>query len=109
MYRKFVAKTRKGDYNAVSPDMKLEVIIQRSKMFAAGMINQTRETACVKEWELFCHEILSVINVFWNIYDSGLSFGETNLHHKVGGPLDKVLNERVNKSHAPVLQRGIPI
>lgn len=44
--------------------MKLEVIIQRSKMFAAGMINQTRETVCVKEWELFCHEILSVINVF---------------------------------------------
>ena len=44
--------------------MKLEVIIQRSKKSAAGMINQTRQTAYVKEWELFCHESLSVINVF---------------------------------------------
>ena len=37
--------------------MKLEVIIQRSKKSAAGMINQTRQTAYVKEWELFVTKV----------------------------------------------------
>ena len=49
MKGKSVAKAQIGNFNGVSPDMKLEQTIQRSKKSAAGIIGQTRQLSYVTE------------------------------------------------------------
>ena len=49
MKGKFLVKTQTGNFNVVSPDMKLEQTIQRSKKSAAGIIGQTRQLSYVTE------------------------------------------------------------
>ena len=107
MTGKFVVKPQIGNFNGVFPDMKLEQIIQKSKKSAAGIIGQTRQLSHVTEWELIYHEVLA-ISVYQNITSAGLSFRETNLHHKLGGFLYKLMNESVNKTYWFISERGNP-
>ena len=107
MKGKSVAKAQIGNFNGVSPDMKLEQTIQRSKKSAAGIIGQTRQFSYVTEWEFIYHEVLA-ISVYQNITSAGLSFRETNLHHKLGGFLYKLMNESVNKTYRFISERGNP-
>ena len=44
MKGKFAVKTKKGRFNAVSPDIKLEQTIQRSKKSTSGIIGQSRQS-----------------------------------------------------------------
>ena len=44
-----VVKTKKGSFNAVSPGMKLEQTIQRSKKSTSGITCQSRQTSHVTE------------------------------------------------------------
>ena len=52
--------------------------------------------------------MLAISNISQNITNLGLSFRETNLHHKSGGSLYKLMNESVNKTYRFILQRGNP-
>ena len=60
----FVVKGKPGNFNAVSPDMKLEQIIQRSKKSQSGITGQTRQNNYVTEWELVYHEMLNLADQF---------------------------------------------
>ena len=46
---KFVVKTHTGTFNAVSPDMKLEQSIQRSKKGSGGIIGQTKQQSYITD------------------------------------------------------------
>ena len=83
MKGKFDAKNQIGNFSGESPDMKLEQTIQRSKKSAAGIIGQTRQLSYVTERELIYHGVLAISNVYQNITRAGLSFRETNFHHKL--------------------------
>ena len=89
----FVVKTQIGNFNGLSPDMKLEQTIQWSKKSVAGIIGQTRQLSYVTEWELIYHEVLAISNVYQNITSARLSFRETNLHHELEGSLYLYTNE----------------
>ena len=58
---KFVVQTNKGKFKAVSPDMKLEQIIDRLQKSADGIVGQTKADSYVCEWELVYHEILVIV------------------------------------------------
>ena len=49
--------------------------------------------------------MLAISNVYQNITSAGLSFRETNLHHKLGGSLYKLINESVNKTYRFISER----
>ena len=70
---KFVVKTLNGNFNAVSPDMKLEQTIQRSKKSPGGVIGQTKQQGFVTEWELCYHEVLAISNTYRKITKSTLA------------------------------------
>ena len=106
MKGKFVVKTKKGSFNAVSPGMKLEQTIQRSKKSTSGIIGQSRQTSYLTEWELVYHEILAISNIFTSITSHGLGFRETDLHHKLSGSLTKVLSDSVDKVFNFLLERN---
>ena len=67
--------------------MKLEQTIQRSKKSQSGIIGQTWQNNYVTNWEMICHEILNISNLFYGITSSKLSFGETDQHHELGGSI----------------------
>ena len=108
MKGKFVVKTKKGSFNAVSPDTKLEQTIRRSKKSTSGIIGQSRQTSYVTEWELVYHEILAISNIFPSITSHGLGFRETDLHHELSGSLTKVLSHSVDKVFNFLLERNNP-
>ena len=108
MKGKFFVKTKTGSFNAVSPDMKLEQTIQRSKKSTSGIIVQSKQTSCVTEWELVYHEILGISNIFTSITSHGLGFRETDLHHELSGSLTKVLSDSVDKVSNFLLERNNP-
>ena len=60
------------------------------------------------EWELVYHEILAISNIFTSITSHGLGFRETDLHHKLGGSLTKVLSDSVDKVFNFLLERNNP-
>ena len=95
-----------GNFNAVSPYMKLEQTIRKSKKSAAGIIGQTWQLSYVTEWEFIYYKVLAISNVYQNITSAGLSFRETNLHHELGGSLYKLMNESVNKTYRFKSERG---
>ena len=90
----FVVKGKPGTFNNVSPDMKLEQTIQRSKKSQSGIIGQTRQNNYVTEWELVYHEILNISNLFHGVTSSRLSFRETDLHHELGGSISTFAPEK---------------
>ena len=108
MKGKFVAKAQIGNFNGVSPDMKLEQTIQRSKKSAAGIIGQTPQLSYVTERELIFHEVLAISDVYQNMTSAGLSFWEINLHHELGSSLYKLMNESVDKIYRFISERGNP-
>ena len=60
----FLVKTKPGNFNAVSPDMKLEQTIQRATKSESGIIGQTRKASYVTEWELSYHETSAIHNAY---------------------------------------------
>ena len=104
----FVAKGKPSTFNAVSPDMKLEQTIQRSKKSQSGIIGQARQNSYVTEWELVYHKILNISNLFHGITSSRLSFRETDLHHELGGSISTLLNESTRKVTTFLAERGNP-
>ena len=77
--------------------MKLDQTIQRSNKSSGGVIGKTRNKKFVIEWELACHEILSICNVFRNVTNGVIDFRDTDLHHEFSGNLNLELNLRVIK------------
>ena len=82
MDRKFVVKTNAGYFRAVSPDMKLEQTIQRSKKGSGGIIGQTKQDSYITEWELTYHEVLAISNCYNDLTKSALFSSDTVLHHR---------------------------
>ena len=78
MEGKFVVKTKCESFNAVSPDMKLEQAIQRSKKSSGGIIGQTRQDSYISEWELVYHEVLSISNCYNSLTSAEYSSRETS-------------------------------
>ena len=108
MEGKFVVKSKDGTFNAVSPDMKLEQTIQRSKKSPGGIIGQTRQDSYISEWELVYHEILAISNNYHDLTSAELSFRETDLHHELGGNVNKMLHSCVQKAVSFIDTRGNP-
>lgn len=52
---RFVVQTTPRYFRAVSPDMKLEHTIQRSKISQSGIVGYTSKEAYVTEWEPVYH------------------------------------------------------
>ena len=105
---KFAVKTKKGSFNAVSLDMKLDQTMQCSKKSTSGIIGQSRQTSYVTEWELVYYETLAISNIFTSIASHGLGFRETDLHHELSGSLTKVLSDSVDKVFNFLLERNNP-
>ena len=108
MEGKFIVKTKCGSINAVSPDMKLEQTIQRSKKSTGGIIGQTRQDSYISEWELVYHEVLSISNCYNSLTSAEYSFRETDIHHKLGGNVSNRLNSCVQKVVSFIEARGNP-
>ena len=53
----FVIKDKKGKFNSVSSDMKLEQTIQRAVKDVSGVVGQQRKAHFVAEWNLIYHEV----------------------------------------------------
>ena len=59
----FVIKDKKGKFNSVSPDMKLEQTIQRAVKDVSGVVGQQRKAHFVAEWNLIYHEVHMIKDV----------------------------------------------
>ena len=71
--------------------------MQRPKKIQSGTIGQTRQNNYVTEWELVCHEILNIRNLFHGTTSSRFSFRETDLHHELGGSVSTLPKESTKK------------
>lgn len=108
---KFVVKTDSCRSTAVSPDMKLEQTIQRSKKSTGGIIGQTHKEAYVTEWELIYHEILAITNCFNDLTKTDQSHSDTSEplpHHEVKGNLKADIHEAVAKVFNFIEEKGNP-
>jgi hypothetical protein len=83
----FVVKTKERFFNAVTPDVKMEQIIQRFQKNTGvlwTLIGHSRKGSYFSEWELVYHEFLSISNCYKHLTSDEFSFLETDLHHKLG-------------------------
>ena len=107
---KFVLKARAGHSNAVSPDMKLEQTIQRSKKSSGGIIGETNQGNYITEWELVYHEILAISNCYNDLtcVNHGLENDISPYHHELFGGLGKEMNEAIAKVTEYMNERDNP-
>ena len=106
----FVIKTKKGSFNGVAADMKLEQTIQRSSKSSHGIIGQTRSLGYVTQWQLLYHELLGISNVFRDItnpYHSD-SDSETRVHHELAKSKIREINAFIDKVFQFFKDRGNP-
>ena len=73
MLEKFVVQTEPGGFKGISPDMKLEQTIQKSKKSPGSIVGQTKKKAYLTEWELIYHEALAISNCFTELTQPEIS------------------------------------
>ena len=71
----FAVKNKKGKFNSVSPDMKLEQTIQRTSKDPGGIIGEQQKETYVAELNLVCHETHLIHNLFHNLTRSKIRDG----------------------------------
>ena len=104
---KFVVQTSKGQFKAVSPDMKLEQTINRSQKSSGGIIGCTKIDSYVTEWELIYHEILAISNCHSDLTKSKTRTSSFSHHELVGG-ISKKINECISRVANFISERGNP-
>lgn len=105
----FVVKTRKGAFNAVSGDMKLEQTIQRSSKSSHGIIGQTRVLNYITEWQLIYHETIAISSALREVTNSRLGGNnETRIHHQLTKPCIQQSNHRIGVFTTFIRDRGNP-
>ena len=102
----FVVKPNSGEFNAVTPDMKLEQTTQRSKKSVRGIVGQTRQIAYVSQWEIVYHEFLAISNSFQQLINAKVGYRETVIHHELGGNVNGHLISCVKKIYDFIAARG---
>ena len=91
----FVVCTSDRLFSAVSPDMKLEQIIQSLEKSMSVIISQTNQQNYVTEWEIVYHEILSISNVFKETTNKNCELSNEFTQHQ--GSLSKEIELAVQK------------
>ena len=102
----FVVRTKPKRSVAVSPDMKLEQTIQRSKKSSGGVIGQTNQEKYITEWEVVYHEILAISNCYNEITQCNSQ--ENDLHHELYGNTFSEINSATDKLINFIKLRGNP-
>ena len=62
----------------------------------------------MSKWEVVCHEILAMSNIFRRLTNSTLGASESELHHEVDGNYTKVFNAQVTNITSFLIARENP-
>ena len=62
----------------------------------------------MSKWEVVCHEILAMSNIFRRLTNSTLGASESELHHELDGNYAKVFNAQVTNITNFLIARGNP-
>ena len=108
MQRHLLVKDKKGKFNSVSPDMKLEQTIKRASKDLGEIIREQQKEAYVAEWNLVFHEAYLIDDLFYNLSQSKIRDGrDTTINHELI-PTSKIksFNETVQGSVEVISSQG---